>query len=73
MKYSLILSNNKRSYEYLKLLVNKKKFPKFIVHLNHKSGQKEKKKIFKLINEKNLNYKTCRLYTSDAADDRDSV
>ena len=44
MKYSLILSNNKRSYEYLKLLVNKKKFPKFIVHLNHKSGQKEKKK-----------------------------
>ena len=60
MKYSLILSNNKRSYEYLKLLVNKKKFPKFIVHLNHKSGQKEKKKIFKLINEKNLNYKTFK-------------
>ena len=57
MKYSIVLSNNKRSYEYLKLLINEKKFPTFIVHLDHEGDRKAKKKIFSLIIKKKLNYK----------------
>lgn len=57
MKYSIVLSNNKRSYEYLKLFINEKKFPTFIVHLDHEGDQKAKKKIFSLIGKKKLNYK----------------
>jgi len=60
MKYYLILSNNERSYEYLKLLISEKKFPSFIVHLDFKGGNEAKKKIFLLINKKKLNYKSFK-------------
>lgn len=60
MKYSIILSNNERSYEYLNLLINKKKIPSFIVHLDFKIGKESKKKIFSLIKKKKLKYKSFR-------------
>ena len=34
MKYYLILSNNERSYEYLKLLIQNKKKPISCIHLD---------------------------------------
>ena len=58
MKYSIILSNNERSYEYLKLLINKKIYPNFIIHLEYKNDNKSKKKIFSIIKKKKLNFKS---------------
>lgn len=60
MKYSIVLSNNERSYEYLKLLISEGKFPSFIVHLDFKSGKEAKNKIFSLINKNKLNYKSFK-------------
>ena len=56
----MILSNNERSYEYLKLLISKKKFPNYIIHLDFKNESKFKKKIFSLINKKKLDYKSFK-------------
>ena len=56
----MILTNNERSYEYLKLLINKQKYPSFIVHLDFKIGKKSKKKIFSLIHKMKLNYKSFK-------------
>ncbi len=60
MKYSIILSNNERSYEYLKLLIRKKRYPNFVIHLDYKSDNKSKKKICSLINKKKLNFKSFK-------------
>ena len=60
MKYSIILSNNERSYEYLKLLVNKKIYPNVIIHLEYKNDNKSKKKIFSVIKKKKLNFKSFK-------------
>ena len=60
MKYSIILSNNERSYEYLKLLINKKIYPNVIIHLEYKNDNKSKKKIFSLIKKKKLNFKSFK-------------
>lgn len=60
MKYSIILSNNERSYEYLKLLINKKVYPNFIIHLEYKNDNKSKKKIFSVIKKKKLNFKSFK-------------
>jgi len=60
MKYSIILSNNERSYEYLKLLINKKKYPNFIIHLDYRNDNKSKKKIFSIIKKKKLNFKSFK-------------
>ena len=60
MKYSIILSNNERSYEYLKLLIKKKIYPNFIIHLDYKNNNKFKKKIYSLINKKKLNFKSFK-------------
>ena len=46
MKFSMILSNNLRSYEYLKLLIKNQKYPKYIIYLYYKNNNKLKKKIF---------------------------
>ena len=53
MKYSIILSNNERSYEYLKLLISKKKYPNFIIYLDYKKNNKSKNKIFSIIKKEN--------------------
>ena len=60
MKYSIILSNNERSYEYLKLLIKKKIYPNFIIHLDYKNNNNSKKKIYSLINKKKLNFKSFK-------------
>lgn len=60
MKYSIILSNNERSYEYLKLLINKKIYPNVIIHLEYKNDNKSKKKIFSVIKKKKLNFKSFK-------------
>ena len=60
MKYAMILSNNERSYEYLKLLISEKKFPNFIIYLDFKGDEKVKKKIFSLIYKKKLNHKSFK-------------
>ena len=60
MKYAMILSNNERSYEYLKLLISEKKFPNFIIYLDFKGDEKLKKKIFTLIYKKKLNHKSFK-------------
>jgi len=65
MKYSIILSNNQRSYEYLNLLLNKKKFPNYIVHLDFKNKSKFRKKILNLIDKKKLNYKAFQTNNID--------
>ena len=65
MKYSIILSNNERSYEYLNLLIRKKKYPSFIVHLDFKNDNKSKKKINSLINKKKLNFKSFKVNNVD--------
>ena len=52
MKFAMILSNNERSYEYLKLLIAKKKFPNFIIYLDFKGDKNFKKKIFSFIYKK---------------------
>ena len=60
MKYSIILSNNERSYEYLKLLISEKKYPNFIIHLDYKINNKSKNKIFSIIKKKKLNFKSFK-------------
>ena len=60
MKYSIILSNNERSYEYLKLLISKKKYPNFIIHLDYKKDNKSKNKIFSIIKKEKLNFKSFK-------------
>ena len=60
MKYLIFLSNNERSYEYLKLLINKKKYPNFIIHLDYKKNNKSKNKIFSIIKKKKLNFKSFK-------------
>ena len=56
MKFSIILSNNERSYEYLKLLLEKNKIPKSIIHLDYNNNI-FKKKIINLIKRKKVFYK----------------
>ena len=56
MKFSIILSNNERSYEYLKLLLKKNKTPKSIIHLDYNNNI-FKKKIINLIKRKKVFYK----------------
>ena len=56
----MILSNNERSYEYLKLFVNKKLFPNFIIYLDSQNNKNFKNKIFLLIKKKKLKYKSFK-------------
>ena len=60
MKYSIILSNNERSYEYLKLLISKKKYTNFIIYLDYKKNNKSKNKIFSIIKKEKLNFKSFK-------------
>ena len=57
MKYYLILSNNERSYEYLKLLIQNKKKPISCIHLDVKNKKIFRSKILYLINKEKINYK----------------
>ncbi len=65
MKFSIILSNTCRSYEYLKLLVKLQKFPNFIIHLDYQNRSDYKKKILKLITKKKINFKSFKANTID--------
>ena len=60
MKYYLILSNNERSYEYLKLLIKNKKKPIICVHLDLKNKKIFRSKILNLINKEKINYKSFK-------------
>lgn len=60
MKFSIIVSNTRRSYEYLKLLVKVKKFPNFIIHLDYQNQSNYKKKILNLITKKKINFKSFK-------------
>ncbi len=68
MKYSIILSNNERSYEYLRLLIDKNKIPSFIIHLDFKNINIFRKKIINLINNKKINYKSFKTDNVDKKD-----
>ncbi len=57
MKYYLILSNNERSYEYLKLLIQNKKKPISCIHLDIKNKKIFRSKILYLINKEKISYK----------------
>ena len=56
MNFSIIVSNNERSYEYLKLLIEKNKIPKYVIHLDYNYNI-FKRKIIKLIKKKKILYK----------------
>lgn len=58
MKFSIILSNNERSHSYLNLLLVKKKFPNFVIHLESKESNEYKRKILSLIYKNKLNFKS---------------
>ena len=60
MKYYLILSNNERSYEYLKLLIQNKKKPISCIHLDLKNKKKFRSKILNLINKEKIIYKSFK-------------
>ena len=60
MKYHLILSNNERSYEYLKLLIKNKKKPISCIHLDAKNRKIFRSRILYLINKKKISYKCFR-------------
>ena len=56
MNFSIIVSNNERSYEYLKLLIEKNRIPNYVIHLDYNYNI-FKKKIIKLIKGKKILYK----------------
>jgi len=60
MKYSIILSNNERSYEYLRILIKSNKIPSVIIHLDFKNINIFRKKILNLINNNKINYKSFK-------------
>ena len=60
MKYYLILSNNERSYEYLKLLIQNKKKPTSCIHLDLKNKKIFRSKILNLINKEKISYKSFK-------------
>ena len=60
MKYYLILSNNERSYEYLKLLIQNNKKPIFCIHLDIKNKKIFRLKILKLINKEKISFKSFK-------------
>lgn len=60
MKYSIILSNNERSYEYLRILIKNNKIPSVIIHLDFKNINIFRKKILNLINNNKINYKSFK-------------
>ena len=65
MKFSMILSNNLRSYEYLKLLIKNQKYPKYIIYLDYKNNNKLKKKIFSIIKKEKIKYKSFKANNID--------
>ncbi len=65
MKFSMILSNNLRSYEYLKLLIKNQKYPKYIIYLDYKNNNKLKKKIFSIIKKGGIKHKSFKANNID--------
>ena len=62
MNFSIIVSNNERSYEYLKLLIEKNKIPKYVIHLDYNYNI-FKRKIIKLIKKKKFFINILKLIT----------
>ena len=50
MNYSIILSNNHRSYTYIKYFIKKKAIPNNVIYIDDGKKINFKKKIFKFLN-----------------------
>ena len=69
MEFSAILSSNYRSYLYIKLLLKKKLYPKFLIYLDNKKNKKIKSKIINLV-KKNKNIKVLT-FKKDNVDNKE--
>jgi len=66
MNYSIILSNNHRSYTYIKYFIKKKAIPNNVIYIDDGNKINLKKKIFKFLNS--LKYTKISYFRSDNID-----